>query len=127
MFNLDILLELIDKAKGDRTQNAFALKCGFDSSALSKIKSRGVPPQPALLQKIATHARNGVTYEELMCAAGYLDKINKSKENYLDEPIYVQPPVLDGVYYRLAQEAKDKGILPEDVEKIIEIFNKYKS
>ena len=43
-----------------------------------------------------------------------------------DASIQTQPPVLEGVYYRLAKEAKDCGLTPEDAEKIIEIYKHYK-
>lgn len=78
MENIDLLLELIEKAQGNRTQNSFALNCGFDSSSISKIRARRVSPHPTLLQKIASHAHNGVTYEQLMVAAGYLDEPSSS-------------------------------------------------
>lgn len=40
-----------------------------------------------------------------------------------DEP---QGVVLDGVYFRIASEAQEIGVPPEDIEKIIELYKKYK-
>lgn len=34
--------------------------------------------------------------------------------------------VLDGVYFRIASEAQELGIPPEDIEKIISLYRKYK-
>ncbi len=35
--------------------------------------------------------------------------------------------ILDGVYFRIASEAQEAGVPPEDIEKIIELYKKYKT
>lgn len=43
-----------------------------------------------------------------------------------DDPSNLVPvPELPNVYYRLAKEAMDRGIPPEDAEKIIDIYTKF--
>lgn len=37
-----------------------------------------------------------------------------------------QGVVLDGVYFRLASEAQEVGLPPEDIQKIIDLYKKYK-
>lgn len=70
------LIELLNKAKGNRSLNRFALLCGIDAGHLSRVM-RGImvnSPSPDTLKKISEKAYNGVTYEDLMEAAGYIEK-----------------------------------------------------
>lgn len=81
MFNSDLLIELIKQAQGDRSLNQFAKNCGIDPGNLSRIvnNKNAQPPKPETLRKISSHAQNGVTYEDLMNAAGHI-VINTSNE-----------------------------------------------
>lgn len=74
MFNSELLIELIKKAQGNRSLNQFAQHCEIDPGNLSRIinNKNKQAPKPETLKKIATHAYNGVTYEELMNAAGHI-------------------------------------------------------
>lgn len=72
------IFELITLAQGDRTQNEFALHCGLSSSALTRIKRNERKPTPDTLKKIAERAYNGITYEDLMVAAGMLPDMDKN-------------------------------------------------
>lgn len=113
------LIHLLKKAQGNRTQNEFALHCGISSSAISRIKNGEYIPKPNMLKKIAEKAQNGVTFSELMEAAGHVLPETSSQ--------LVPPPTLPGVYYRLGVEAQKNGITPEDAEKIIELYKLYKA
>lgn len=75
MFNFELLIELIKKAQGERSLNQFAQQCDIDAGNLSRIinNKNKQPPKPDTLRKIANNAYNGVSYEELMDAAGHLD------------------------------------------------------
>lgn len=66
------LNKLLDLAKGQRSQNEFALHCGVSSSALTRIKNGDYNATPDFLKKVANRAHNAVTYEQLMIAAGFL-------------------------------------------------------
>lgn len=66
------LYNLIKEAQGSRGQNQFAQQCGISSSAITRIMSGTYTPSAKVLAKIAAKASNGVTYEMLMNAAGYL-------------------------------------------------------
>lgn len=74
MFNTELLSNLIKRAQGDISLNNFAKKCKISSSTLSRMinKKNTCPPEPSTLQKIAMGADNGVTYDDLMTAAGYI-------------------------------------------------------
>lgn len=67
---------VLDRAIGrpNRSINQFGRECGISGSYISRFINELVktPPSPAVLQKFAEHAANGVRYEDLMTAAGYL-------------------------------------------------------
>lgn len=73
------LCNLIKQAQGSRGQNQFALQCGISSSSLTKISIGEYTPKPKFLAKIAEKAHNGVTFDMLMNAAGFLTSAQKEK------------------------------------------------
>lgn len=75
------LISLIIKAQGNRKQNEFALHTQVATSMLTSIKKGQRNPSSKTLQKIASRAYNGVTYEQLMSAAGYLSNTNQIKQS----------------------------------------------
>ncbi|WP_053601072.1 S24 family peptidase [Bacillus sp. FJAT-18017] len=75
-FNKEEFGQLLSKAKGDRSINAFAKESGVDSAHISRL-IRGVvdsPPTPQTIKKLTDHAEGNVTYNELMLAAGHQDE-----------------------------------------------------
>lgn len=80
------LCQLIKNAQGDRGQNQFAQQCDISSSSLTRISTGTYTPSAKFLAKIAAHAHNGVTYEMLMNAAGFLtpEQQEKSPSNVYD-------------------------------------------
>lgn len=74
MFNSELLIQLIRNAQGNRSLNQFAQACEIDSGNLSRIlnNKNKQAPKPETLRKIANNALNGVTYEDLMSAAGHI-------------------------------------------------------
>lgn len=75
MFDAELLSSLIKQAQGDISLNNFARQCQISSSTLSRIinNKNSCPPAPSTLQKIAGVSHNGITYDELMAAAGYIN------------------------------------------------------
>lgn len=75
MFDSELLSSLIKQAQGYISLNNFARQCQISSSTLSRIinNKNSCPPAPSTLQKIAAAAHNGVTYDDLMAAAGYIN------------------------------------------------------
>lgn len=78
------LCDLIRRAQGSRSQNAFAQQCGISSSAITQINLGTYTPSPKTLKKIAEKAYNGVTYDMLLAAAGLYDKSLSSPTNIYD-------------------------------------------
>ena len=72
-FNIKRYSELLVQAQGNRTQTEFAKDCGLSTAYICKHVNRRIDkaPIPSTLRKIAAVAANGVTYEELLDAAGY--------------------------------------------------------
>lgn len=94
------LIELLNKAKGKRSLNRFAEESGVDAGHLSRVM-RGIminPPSPDTLKKISDKAHNNVTYEDLMMAAGHLEKkfiganlaILRGEKSYKDYSSYLK-------------------------------------
>lgn len=72
-FNIERYAELLAKAQGGRTQTAFAKDCGLSTAYICKHLNRRIDkaPIPSTLKKIAAAAANGISYEDLLDAAGY--------------------------------------------------------
>lgn len=88
-FDKEKFAELLYKAKGKRSINNYALKSGVTSAHISRLL-RGLldtAPTPPTIKKLADHAQNDVTYEDLMKAAGHIENNYYIKE---DIPSYVR-------------------------------------
>ncbi|MBP3805925.1 MAG: hypothetical protein J6I76_18910 [Oribacterium sp.] len=72
-FNIEKYAALLEKAKGGRTQTEFAKDCGLSTAYMCKHLNKRIDksPIPSTLKKIAAVAANGVSYEDLLDAAGY--------------------------------------------------------
>jgi repressor LexA len=66
------LIDLLKKAQGSRTLNSYAQQANVSAGNLSRIMN-GQKPTPEILKKLAEKSHNGVTYTELMNAAGYIE------------------------------------------------------
>ena len=75
-FDLVTFAILLEKAKGDRSINQYANTIGISAAHISRLLRRLVnaPPSPETINKFASGAYNGVTYGELMLAAGHIDE-----------------------------------------------------
>lgn len=78
-FNKEKFAELLLLAKGsERSINQYGLHSDISPAHISRLL-RGklnAPPSPDTIKKLADKAHNGVTYEELMKAAGHLGELN---------------------------------------------------
>lgn len=72
-FNIERYADLLAKAQGGRTQTEFAKDCGLSTAYICKHLNCRIDkaPIPSTLKKIAAAAANGVSYEDLLDAAGY--------------------------------------------------------
>ena len=84
-FDLVTFAILLEKAKGDRTINKYAESVGISAAHISRLlrKLVSTPPSPDTINKLCSGAANGVTYSELMLAAGHIDDMSEeiSTEN----------------------------------------------
>lgn len=75
-FNRDEFSLMLEKAKGkERSINKYGDDCGISPTHISRL-IRGIvdtAPSPDTLQKFASAAYNGVSYNDLMKAAGHID------------------------------------------------------
>ncbi|MCL6561213.1 MAG: hypothetical protein K6U74_20985 [Firmicutes bacterium] len=83
-FNRDKFAELLLKAKGDRSINSFGNQSKVDPGYISRLLRKKVetPPGPGVIKKLAENARRGVSYEEMMAAAGHLREPDRQEEIY---------------------------------------------
>jgi hypothetical protein len=79
-FDLVKFALLLEKAKGDRSINQYANTIDVSAAHISRLLRKLVksPPAPDTINKFAGGAYNGVTYSELMLAAGHIN--NKIKD-----------------------------------------------
>ncbi len=78
------LIELIEKAVGSFSHNAFCRKAGISAGNFSRIL-KGQRVSPEVLRKIAA-ASTSVTYDQLMQAAGYTTSEKKTQAQRI--PVY---------------------------------------
>lgn len=122
------LIELLTLAKGDRSWNQYALNSGVDAGHLSRLRKENFikPPKPDLLNRLAQKAYNGVTYEQLMIASGYLDPNNDniltiSGENLPQELKELDPEMAIQIV------ADNNGLSADDIKSFLEIAKKIKA
>jgi len=77
-FDLVTFAILLEKAKGDRTINKYANSVDVSAAHISRLlrKLVSTPPSPDTISKLCIGACNGVTYSELMLAAGHIDDMS---------------------------------------------------
>lgn len=73
-FDKENFSQLLARAKGDRSINSFGNLAKVDPGYISRLLRQKIetPPGPGVIKKLAEHALPGVTYEDLMAAAGYI-------------------------------------------------------
>lgn len=86
--NWDNLIELIEKAKGNRSAEEFAKLCGSNGPKFSRILNRKIkrPLEPELLEAISDNAENfEVPISALLLADGYRPKAGTIAETQLNQ------------------------------------------
>lgn len=75
------LSELILKAKGDRSFRKYQKDCGVDAAVISKMANGTyIPKNPEVYRKLTSCDSNGVSFEDLVEAAGYSSEYLKGLE-----------------------------------------------
>lgn len=87
-FDKEKFASLLLQAKGERSINRFGEEVDVSPAHISRL-SRGkidTPPSPETINKLSQGARNDVTYNELMLAAGHISMSSDSTDS-VDEII----------------------------------------
>lgn len=144
IFNSDEFAYLLRKAIGsNRTPSAFAKEINISKNNISLILNKKLKKAPRLstIQKIASKADNGVTYEQLMIAAGllandkesvYFNKIlNEDQSSYhIDELGNLLPKKLSEKYKDLLESVvvcmEENQVTPEELEDILTMLRALK-
>lgn len=81
-FNKTKLSQLLSQALDGRLMSEYAQDAGVSLTYVSELirQERSNPPQPKTLKKLAFAARDGITYEGLMTAAGHLPSFEDPDE-----------------------------------------------
>lgn len=88
MFDKIKFKELLEKARGNRTIQKYAEESGVSRAYISKYINLRLdnPPNPDVIKRLADAAYNGITYEDLMEAAGYIQNSDVIDEAIKDDP-----------------------------------------
>jgi transcriptional regulator with XRE-family HTH domain len=109
-FNKEEFAAFLILAKGDRSINRFGNDAGVDPGYISRLL-RGLvenAPGAMVIKKLADAAWNGVTIEDLLGAAGYIDIPGKNTDDHIDlSPEHRK-------WQRVIEEAARYNISPED-------------
>lgn len=84
---------LLEKAMGDRSINQYALHSKVSPTYISRLLRGLVEKSPGalIIRKLADKAYNGISYEELMKAAGHIEE--KLPDNAIDVGNLVRIPI----------------------------------
>ena len=76
MFNQKKFRDILEKARNNRTNEEYARQSGVSRPYISAYMNlrRDDPPSPEVIKRLAEAAHNGVTYDDLMEAAGYITR-----------------------------------------------------
>lgn len=91
-FNKRNFAELLNIARGDRSINKYGHDSDVDPGYISRLLRELIDaaPSPKVIAKLAKKAYSGVTYEDLMTAAGYLEVDDESMQPDPDEQFFLR-------------------------------------
>lgn len=137
-FERERFAQLLERAKGDRSINEYALHSGVSAAYISRLL-RGLvetPPGAAVIKKLASKAQGGVTVEDLMAAAGYLpapqpgdsDDPNAAAIAKITAALQADPELLE--FWQELSRRQDLQLMfkqvrdfsPESIRKIVRII-----
>ena len=106
-FDKDLFARLLRSARGQRSINHYGNTSQVDPSYISRLERKLVakPPSPEIIKKLAQKAC-GVSYEDFMVAAGYVD--TTKDYNLFKEDLYL---------FQAAENMPEYSAL-EDLEKL---------
>ncbi len=120
-FDKKLFADLVERAKGDRSINKYSEECGISPTHISRLLRELVDtaPSPDTIKCFSSVASNGVTYEDLMKAAGHLDnkftreslRNLRGNKSYYEYAIYLEEKTGIKVSPDLI-EAYERGDIP---------------
>ena len=120
-FNKEKFAAILSLAKGDRSINKFGNDAGVDPGYISRLL-RGLvknAPGAIIIKKLADVAWNGVSIQDLLGAAGYIN----SDEN-TDDQVDLRGWEQLQQWQRVIEEADRYNISPEDALEFITSLGK---
>lgn len=127
-FNKEKFAELLKRAIGKQSINRFWLQTEVSSAYISRLLRCKIenPPSPEIIRKLASHAHDGITYEDFMEAAGHIQRTSvqaiadsdhwqKVSESTTDYLIDNKSDLVNAI-------AQNKNISREVSEKIVHDF-----
>lgn len=137
-FDKQRLASLLDMARGNDSINEFGRLVGISGSYVSRLINCKVPKAPSadVLLKFSAEAKNGVTYEHFMIAAGHLpdpedvyeqDKLNGNAKQIADIATPEQIKRFEELGYKVisVDDVDDQTI--HDLEALLQILKKKKA
>lgn len=88
-FNKEKFSRILEKSKGNRTITKYSKDSGVSTSHISRLL-RGLlnnPPSPEIISKLAEKPHNGVSYKDLLEAAGHIGIIDSKEEIEIYSPV----------------------------------------
>ncbi len=87
MFDKNRFKLLLEECIGEMSISDFALKSGVNRTYISQALNMTLEkaPSPKIIRKIADMKRNGITYEQLMEAAGHINRTEKNEDDEIVE------------------------------------------
>ncbi|AFV02843.1 MULTISPECIES: transcriptional regulator [unclassified Dehalobacter] len=112
MFDKEKFKNLLEKARGDRSNEDYSRDSGVSRAYISNFLNlkRDIPPTPDILKKLAETAYGNVTYRDFMDAAGYLnlDEVNKE--------IITLETKLKEIYEIICVKRKESEVLRQNIQ-----------
>lgn len=92
------LQRLLNRAMGNMSQATFARKVGVADSVISRWRRGITRPTPDMLRRLAEASEGRVSYEELLEAAGYIERKWDIDSHYYDKRTkYLFVPLLGNI------------------------------
>lgn len=91
-FNKKLFADLLQKVKGKQTLTKFSKESNVSIAHISRMLNERLdsPPSPETIKKLIPVERNGVTYSDLMIAAGHQNQINIFQELIINDNSYTE-------------------------------------
>lgn len=143
-FNKKEFAYLLQKALGDRSAYAYERETGVSRNHICLLlqEKRDIPPKWDTIQKLASKAANGVTYDQLMIAAGLIaDPEEELKlQDMIEDDIRngrartfrdIAPPELakefEDLGFELVSLVKEKDVTLDELEELLVMLRALKT